>query len=344
MAERTLPLWSEQLAEGVVLVEEGLVCALNGAAARLLRIDPAQAIEEPAVSVLRDHRIDAALASGTPFDLKTRGRTLHVVPFGGGFTLRDVTELRRAEENARELLAVLSHELRTPVTTIRATLETLAFDLPEAERSRYLTRAEREAERLVRLLEDLTVDVAPPRARSVPIRESLERVASLLAAAMAERGVQLKLEVPPLTAWADADKLLQVLLNLVENAVLHGPAHAQVRVVASLSPLQRPADLTLRADLPSPEGVERWLHVEVLDRGAPADPEAMEQWFAPHTRAPSATVRGTGLGLYIVRSIARRWGGEAWGRPWSGSRGEAAVGGNAFGFSVPTPRSGESPK
>jgi two-component system phosphate regulon sensor histidine kinase PhoR len=326
-----------------VLVADGLVSSINDAAAALLKLDPEQALGQPAVSVLRDHRIDSALAQQAPFELNTRGRTLQVVPFLGGFLLRDVTEARRAEENARELLAVLSHELRTPVTTIRAALETLAFDLPEAERNRWLARAEREAERLTRLLEDLTVDVAPPRARSVPIREVLLSVKPLLAGLIAERGVELKVELPPLNAWADADKLLQVLLNLIENALLHGPANAQVRVVATLSLSPRPAGLAPRLEpLPS-AGIERWIHIEVFDSGSAADPDVIERWFAPHTRAPSATVRGTGLGLYIVRSIARRWGGDAWGRPWTQlPAGGESKGGNVFGFSVPSPRSSDA--
>jgi two-component system, OmpR family, phosphate regulon sensor histidine kinase PhoR len=236
------------------------------------------------------------------------------VPFDGGFVLRDTTEVRRAAENARELLAVLSHELRTPVTTILSSLEALGFDLPEAQRARYLTRALEEAGRLVRLLEDLTVDVAPPRARSVRLVEAAERVAALLDEVLRERGVRLTTELPVNgTAWVDPDKFVQTLLNLVENAAIHGPAHAEVALVA-------------RPD------VQRsgWWRLEVLDRGAPVDATAMEAWFAPNTRGASATVRGTGLGLYIVRSIVTRWGGEAWARRWEH--------GNAFGISVPKER------
>lgn len=314
MANPPLPAWADSLDEGVVLVAGETVVALNEAASDLLKVSPAQALAAPVIALLRDHRIEAALVTGERFELLTRGRTLAILPFAGGFVIRDVSEEHRASENARELLAVLSHELRTPVTTIRGTLETLAFDLPEGQRVKWLQRAEREAERLVRLLADLTVDVAPPRARSLPLREMAERVASLLAPVCTERRVLLRFEFPNTTVWADPDKLLQVLLNLVENAALHGPNGAVVSVFAE------------------PEAQrDGWWRIEVRDQGEPADPDAMERWFAPHTRSPSATQRGTGLGLYIVRSIARRWGGDTWGRPWSG----VAGGGNAFGFTVP---------
>jgi len=317
MADPQLPPWAAHLEEGVVLLAGGLVVAMNDAAEELLKVPATHALGGPAIALLRDHRIEMAMRSGERFELVTRGRTLAILPFPEGFVIRDVSEERRASENARELLAVLSHELRTPVTTIRGTLETLAFDLPEAQRVKWLQRAEREAERLVRLLEDLTVDVAPPRARSVPLREISERVATLLVPLALERQIDVRFELPNVIVWADPDKLLQVLLNLLENAILHGPVASAVTMWAE------------------PDAVrEGWWRIEVRDQGEPADPEAMERWFAPHTRSPSATQRGTGLGLYIVRSIVRRWGGESWGRPWS----RADLCGNAFGFTVPSSR------
>jgi len=309
--------WADALAEGVVWVAEGRVTGLNRAAADLLQVDPQRVIDAPLISVARDHRIEAAATAGLPVELATRGRRLWVVPFAGGLLLRDVTEARRAVEDARELLAVLSHELRTPVTTIRASLEALRFDLPEAQRARLLGRAEDEAERLTRLLEDLTVDVAPPKARSLELQVLAARVEALLAAQVAQRAVRLSVELPAIRAWADPDKLLQVLLNLVENAVIHGPEGAEVRLLAQADPRR-----------------DGWWRVEVLDHGAEVPAEVMEGWFAPHARAASATSRGTGLGLYIVRSIATRWGGETWGRRWER--------GNAFGFSVPRERGAAS--
>ena len=297
----------------MVWVEGGRVAWLNRAAAELLQVERSRVAGAPLIAVVRDHRIEAVAHGGGPVEIATRGRRLRVVAFPGGLLLRDVTEARRAAEDARELLAVLSHELRTPVTTIRASLEALRFELAEAQRTRLLARAEDEADRLTRLLEDLTVDVAPPKSRSLDVRGLATRVEALLAPRLEQRGVGLRSELSVSTVWADPDKFLQALLNLVENAVIHGPPHAEVRLVA-------------RPD------AERagWCRVEVLDLGAEVEPELMESWFAPHARGAAATSRGTGLGLYIVRSIATRWGGEAWGRRWER--------GNAFGFSVPRDR------
>jgi signal transduction histidine kinase len=251
-------------------------------------------------------------------ELTLRGRRVEVVAIEGGLALRDVSEARRAQENARELLAVLSHELRTPVTTIRSTLEALGYDeLDEAYRARLLERAGAEAERLVRLLDDLTVDVRPPRERSVALGPLLERARSLLAERFAEHRVRLAATVPDLAVWADPDKVLQVLLNLLENAAVHGPDDATIELSA--------------------EAGDDGVVLRVRDRGDPLPPELIASLFEPHARGPaSSRVRGTGLGLYIVRSIAERAGGRAWARAWSD--GDRRVQGNEFGVLLPARR------
>ncbi len=308
------PAWFEALNEGVVLVLDGRVLDLNPAAAALLEVDVARAVGAPLIAVVRDHRIERLVEGDGVQVFVTRGRHLAVRAFVGGLTLRDVSAERRAAETGRELLAVLSHELRTPVTTIRSALEALRLDdVPAPQRERFLAHAEAEAERLVRLLDDLTVDVAPPRARSVPWHDVFGRVATLLAAPVADRAIRLRSDLPSANVWADPDKLLQVLLNLVENAVLHGPADAEVRCVAEPD-----------ARMPG------WWRLEVLDEGREVPEAEMASWFSPHARGAGVNARGTGLGLYVVRSIAERWGGVAWGRRWEG--------GNAFGVTVPSER------
>lgn len=304
---------ADAMEEGWLLLRQGQVTAINRAACAMLQVEAARAVGAPLMTVVRDHRIEEAVAEQQATELFTRGRQLQVVPFDGGLLLRDVTAPRKATAQSRELLAVLSHELRTPVTTIRSVLEALRYDLPEEQRQRMLARAEAESARLVRLLADLTVDVAPPKARSVVLAEVAAKVEGLLADTLQERAIGLSLEVGEATAWADPDKLLQVLLNLMENAALHGPRGAELRLVTR----------------PAPGRLGWWL-LEVLDKGAAVPPETMESWFLPHARGVSATSRGTGLGLSIVRSIAEAWGGSAWGRRWEE--------GNAFGVSLPADR------
>ena len=246
--------------------------------------------------------------TGTSTELETRGRILRASATPDCLILVDLSETRRAQESARELLAVLSHELRTPATTIRSTLEALRYPLEDEQRERFLGRAEAETERLVRLLNDLTVDVRPPKLRSLALREVVSRALALLHDTFLEHKVRLECRRPAsLPCLADADKLLQVLINLLENAAVHGPDEKTIFLEAEM------------------QGA--WVRVSVRDEGQPLLEKAIEQLFEPHSRGRRVKVKGTGLGLYIVRSIANRWGGEAWGRPLEA--------GNEFGFSVP---------
>ena len=104
---------------------------------------------------------------------------------------------------------------------------------------------------------------------------------------------------------ADPDQLLQVLLNLIENALKYGPEGGQIEVQTQ------------------PSGP--WIEVAVLDQGAPiSDTEGL---FRAHTRGRHAGGPGSGMGLYIVRSIVQGWGGQA----WAERRDER----NAFCFTVP---------
>lgn len=305
----------QYLSEAVVLTgSNGDIAFLNDAACEILEVRRETAIGKPAVSVLRDHRLETALIDGGTVELHTRQRVLLARGVPDGLIIQDVTESRRAREEARELLAVLSHELRTPATSIRSALEALATDdLPPAMRQRFQGLAEAEAERLVRLLGDLTVDVKPPELRSVPLQASAERARAVLTDVLQEHDVTVDLSaVPDLTVWADEDKLLQSLVNLIENAAQHGPGSSTVEVLA----------------VEDPDVQE--VRVMVRDRGVPLAEERLEELFSPDSKVRSTRARGTGLGLYIVRSIAQRWGGRAWGRPLEA--------GNEFGFSVRLPR------
>lgn len=302
----------QQLTEGVVLTDETqVVTFINDAACSLLDVRREAALGMPAMAVLRDHRLEEALLSQGTVEIQTRQRVLIARGVEQGLLIRDVSEARRAREEARELLAVLSHELRTPVTSIRSVLEALGTDgLPEEQRTRFMRLAVAEAERLVRLLRDLTIDVKPPVHRSVSLAETALRAVAVLRETLQEFNITVDTRgVPDVTVFADPDKLLQSLVNLIENAAQHGPADATVEVIAETDENGGP------------------VRVMVRDRGLPLSQERLEELFSPDSRVRSTRSRGTGLGLYIVRSITERWGGTAWGRPLAD--------GNEFGFSVP---------
>ncbi|HZJ10682.1 MAG TPA: ATP-binding protein [Trueperaceae bacterium] len=342
--------WFDALAEGVVLVTTAVVLDLNAAAASLLDVTREAARGAPLMSVLRDHRLERlATAAGAgeraAHQVELRGKAVEAVVVPGALLLRDRSEVAIAKRDARELLAVLSHELRTPVAVIRAVLEALAGGpsedadagpggpesagvgaidnagagsgsgsrpgpgLDEQRKTYFLRRAIGEAERLTRLLSDLTVDVRPPRERTVELGAAIARAVAVTESVQRRHAVSVGVLPSALAVWVDEDKLLQALVNLVENAVVHGREGGQVEVAAR-------AEGSLAV-------------VEVRDEGSRLAPELIETLFEPRAQGGGKN-KGTGLGLRIVRSLATGWGGAAWGGARSDSRP-----GNAFMFSVP---------
>src|SRR5690606_10072127 len=215
--------WFDALAEGVVLHDGRVVTRLNRCAAELLDVEAGRAVGRPLMGVLRDHRLEA-LAGGQveAVELELRGRPVLARGLPGALLLRDVSDVRAAQRDARELLAVLSHELRTPAAAVVAVLDALSGELPDAKRERLRARARDESSRLPR----------PPRLRTLELDAVVERAAALTQHVREGRGVRLRLAPTGLTVRADEDKLLQALVNLLENAAVHGPAGGEVAVAA----------------------------------------------------------------------------------------------------------------
>jgi signal transduction histidine kinase len=301
-----LPEWFNILTDGLILIKKNRVERLNTAALEFMGISEVPN-HQPLIAVVRDHRIEQAYLEQKTIEVEKAGRTLLITPFNSGLLIRNMSEIKAAQQDTRELLAVLSHELRTPVATIQATLEALQSDIPKELQKKFLSRANDEAQRLIRLLEDLTVDVRPPDYRRIFLPEVVARVTTLVQQTLSENHIELIQKIEPLTVWADNDKLMQVMINLLENAAIHGPKNKAVTLHAYLY------DDTLA-------------HVVVHDQGKPLAQDDFEPLFKPHARGASVKAKGTGLGLYIVRNIAEKWQGKAWGKPLDN--------GNEFGFSV----------
>ncbi len=348
--------WWDALAVGIVLLAGERVLDLNASAAELLDVDRERARGATLIGVLRDHRLEAMWRGGVGSEVELRSRIVAVRVFEHGLVLDDVTELRSGQRDAAELIAVLSHELRTPVTAIRGALEALAPEgAGEGEadpHGRLLARALAEAERLSRLLDDLTVQARPPRERSVHLPTVVARAVSLLQPLAEASGATVATALDDVFVWVDEDKLLQVVLNLLENALLHGvqtlhgaqASHGAQDVHGAQAAHEAPAEHDQqrggagRGRRHGHVEVRAWraddmARLEVRDGGAPLDPAVVPSLFEPHTQG-GRRGKGAGLGLYIVRSIARSWGGVAWGGPYSPAPGEPAVG-NAFGVSMP---------
>lgn len=224
--------------------------------------------------------------------------------------LVDRTSLERADEMRRDFVANVSHELRTPLTALQGFIETLrgpARNDPKA-RDRFLDIMEREAGRMNRLIGDLLslsrVESEERRrpAESVDLLALLRNVVATLSQAAAAEGVQIELGTVsgPVAVAGDADQLVQVFHNLIENAVKYGGAGKRVRL-----------DIAHIDHEPVLRGAA-WA-ISVVDEGEGIDalhlPRLTERFYRVDTHRSRAQ-GGTGLGLAIVKHIVNRHRGR----------------------------------
>ena len=219
-------------------------------------------------------------------------------------TFRDIAQRKEVDRMKDEFVSVASHELRTPLTSIHGALGLIAGGvfgaLPDGA-DEMIRTALRNAERLGRLVNDLLdldrmrAGQAPIQRRDVDIAELVRQAADVMGPMAESGGVRLELDVAPCVVAADADRILQVLTNLISNAVKFSPAGQVVRIATE----HRGGELIVR----------------VVDhgRGIPADKldEVFERF--QQVNVADARVRGgSGLGLAIAREIVEQHGGRIW--------------------------------
>lgn len=301
----------DELPQAIILHDHGKVLFLNRVARELWHVENTSAKGRPIIEVLRRHTLDELVRQGGEIELLIGGRELLCKSVPGALICEDVTEKNQAQRELREVMAILSHEFRTPVAGIMGVLEALQYDLPAEMRENFVSQGLLEIKRLARLVEDMTVGFRVSSLRDIVFSDVTCRAAKLLQPELERNGVTLLVEGEDTPLHADPDKLLQVVLNLAENAIRYGP---------------NPGVIVLRA---IHEADQTW--ISVLDEGK-ALPD-YEVIFKPHQRGPSAKGYGSGMGLYIIRSIAESWGGIAEGR--FVPAGQGRPGGNEFRVSVP---------
>ncbi|NLY49518.1 MAG: cell wall metabolism sensor histidine kinase WalK [Firmicutes bacterium] len=220
--------------------------------------------------------------------------------------LLDMTRERRLEEMRREFVANVSHELRTPLTYLQgyteAILDGLAAD--PAEEKKYLKIILDETLRLRRLVSDLLdlsrieagqVDLPLEEVRLVELVDQvLPKLVPMTADKNLELVTQIGPELPPV--WGNPDRLQQVLINLLDNALRHTPDGGRVTVTAR-------------------EIEGNMVAVSVSDTGSGVPPEDLPYLFERFYKVEKARTRttaGTGIGLAIVRSVVEAQGGQVW--------------------------------
>jgi signal transduction histidine kinase len=215
-----------------------------------------------------------------------------------------IARLRDEEKARRDLVAAVSHDLRTPITSLRLLAEAVGDGVVDGEtRKSYIERMTTHIDALSALIDDLfelsrleAGDIGWSLER-VPLGELVGETVEAMRVQAEAKGVAVLSEVPAALAPARAnpEKLQRVLFNLIQNAIRHTPADGSVVVRA--------------------EPVDDRIEVEVLDTGVGIAPEEREQVFTAFYRGGEDAARssgGAGLGLAVSRAIVEAHGGEIW--------------------------------
>jgi PAS domain S-box-containing protein len=270
--------------------------------------------------VLRNSTAEGGLPSPPFEEEREKTPTGSSGKHGTILVFHDLTRLKQLERTREEFVANVSHELRTPLSLIKGYVETLidgAKDNLEVA-ARFLQTIHRNSERLQFLIEDLLTisELESGRLKMnlqrVQLRPLVEKVLEDFKTQVAARRVTLTNELPDLTAQADADRLQQVLGNLIGNALKYGRSDGHVNLSGN----------------PTDGGM---IELCVRDDGPGIPAEALDRVFERFYRVDKARSReqgGTGLGLSIVKHIVQGHGGKVWAKSEPGK-------GAAFFFTLP---------
>ncbi|MGH2727521.1 MAG: ATP-binding protein, partial [Actinomycetota bacterium] len=320
----------------ILLVDDhGLFRAINPAAAETFRISPDFELGQPArgklprpiEEMLLDETDDvlrevALPVDGEPRSFRARASMVSVGKARGGrvLVLDDVTAERELEQRKADFLAVIGHELRTPLTIIKgfsSTLRRRGHEMDDEARADALARVAVQAERLERLIEDLLYVSRIESARP-PLRVAWDDLVEVCGAVIDEfrrrdlaRPISLRTPVPQSPMQMDRTKVEQILYHLIDNALKYSDAGTPVVVEIA------PSDDELR--------------VTVHDRGVGIFSGDLPRLFRAFGQLDSRATRrhgGTGVGLYVCKTLVDALGGRIWADSTLGK-------GSKFSFTIP---------
>ncbi len=333
------------MAEGVIMVnKKGEIMLMNPAAEKLLGVKKGEGVGKSVLNDLKEEQV-VSMALQSDADAKNKEIVIEsqnasakkilmasnaVIESEDGKTvgfvsvLSDVTKQKEVEKLKNEFLANVSHDLRTPLTCVKGTLQLLAdpnFNTLTEWQGKQIDTALRNIDRLSRLVNDL-LDLSKLEAQKFVLRHALFPVEDLIDAVVRdfeawskEKGIALRTDVESkLDLVADPDRITQVLNNLMGNAFKFTPKGGMVTISA-----KRSADLTK-------------IEFAVQDTGLGIAKNDFIKLFEKFSRIESKAmqgVSGTGLGLTIAKEIVELHQGRIWIESEEGK-------GSRFVFEVPT--------
>jgi len=244
-------------------------------------------------------------------DIGKKSLEISFAPFSRGniqrgvlAVIHDVTQQKRADEIRKEFVANVSHELKTPITSIRSYAETLADSddsLPEETRQNFLSVIVNESDRMNKIVQDLlalskfdagevVVDIKP-----FDINQSIKNIYDMMILDIKKQGLELIIDIEKQLPeiMGDKSRIEQVLINIVSNAVRYTPEGGKITISAGAS------------------GSNIW--IKVSDTGVGIPKEDIPRLFDRFYRVDKARTRaygGTGLGLSIAHEIITKHGGS----------------------------------
>ncbi|MCX6020139.1 MAG: HAMP domain-containing sensor histidine kinase [Chloroflexi bacterium] len=242
-----------------------------------------------------------------PREIELLATTMHAKggePAGTLYSFRDVTREREVDRMKSEFIALVSHELRTPLTSIAGYVDLLlareAGELAPSQ-DEFLTIVKKNSDRLSALINAL-LDIARIESGKVELQSGPIDLAGLVQSAAVSVRPQIEakrqrlvLDLPAAAppAWGDADRVTQILTNLLSNANKYTPQGGKITVAVQTE--------------------DAWMRVAVSDTGIGMTHDEVGQLFTKFFRARNRTTQetgGTGLGLAITRSLVEMQGGE----------------------------------
>jgi PAS domain S-box-containing protein len=282
-----------------------------------------------------------------------RGEPLYFV-----VQIQDMTERRALEQMKSEFISIVSHELRTPLTSIRGSLGLLASGLLDSQpdtTKQMIEIASIESERLVRLVNDI-LDLERLENKKVTLNyqwysaeELVQQAIESMRSVASENDIRLNVVTADKQIWIDPDRIIQILVNLISNAIKFSEPSSTICIKAACIEAQAQDARTIsqaerqklgqakeedqqqaesRADEDS-TGLQMLFQVTDQGKGIPADKlEIIFDRFQQVNASDSRDKGGTGLGLSICRNIVQQHGGRIWAESILGQ-------GSTFYFTLP---------
>jgi two-component system, OmpR family, phosphate regulon sensor histidine kinase PhoR len=330
-----------EMTDGVMITDgSGLVQMMNPAAEHIFSTHSQSAVGRTLTEVVRNHQLveifhrcqDTGKVQVETIDLTSPKVALQVVATSLGqtmpgsilFVFQDMTRLRQLETIRREFISNISHELRTPLASLKALAETLqdsAIDDPVTSR-RFLQQIESEVDSLSQMVSEL-LELARIESGKVPLQfkslspsEIIQPAIDRLGLQAERAGVSIRLElqqdVPDVLA--DQNRIEQVVVNLLHNAIKFTPSGGMIEIKTTPGEDQNIPD---------------HLVFSLRDTGSGISPDDLPRIFERFYKADRArSSGGTGLGLAIARHLVEAHGGRIWVESQLGS-------GSTFYFSLP---------